>query len=143
MMTMPAKASETRPGVAFALIAGLTVATAAVLIAIGYAPTLRLVGATGIPAMLAAIGITAAGSLLGAIPPVVALQRDGMARHNAILLGMTIRMFATMLLAAALGLSGLVVVKPLLLWTAIAYLAFLGVDTGSVAWLLKRNERKP
>ncbi|MBN2445091.1 MAG: hypothetical protein JXO22_00060 [Phycisphaerae bacterium] len=123
--------------------AALTVVAGAVLAGIGYVPTRHVANTPGLVAMVAAIAVAMLATLVGLLPPILCMHAEPLKRHNAILLGMAIRLFATMLLTTAVALSGGVAVQPLLLWVAISYMALLFVDTIAVVSLYRQLERKP
>ncbi len=133
---------EISPMRAYAGLALLTALTVAVVGAVGYFPTINVGGRAAIWAMLVGLLIGAVATLVGLIPVMASLPKPPRVRHNALLFGMTIRMVATILLTAAVALSGQIAVKPLLIWVAISYVMLLGVDTSAVAWLYKRLERE-
>lgn len=97
--------------------------------AIGYVPTLRLGGSTATTAMLAALGISLAASLMSAAPIAFALAcaKDKVAL--AALLGMTTRFLVVLAMVAVLALTNQVAAKPLVVWVVISYLVLLVVDT--------------
>lgn len=133
--------SDIRPGIEFARLAVLSIIAGAVLAGLGYWPTVNLAGPQALPAMVAGIAVALVGVLIGVSIPVWSIHTAPAKRHNAILIGMTARMLATILIGSAVALSGGVAVKPLLLWVAIAYLMFLAIDTIGVVWLYQRCTR--
>lgn len=119
----------------------LAAAAAGLVGAVGYLPTDNLAGAAGVTAMVVALVLTWVASACGGMPVLLA---EGAAATPAVgteprlpvrlpvvaaLGSMLIRLVAVVGLALAAVLSGQVAKTPLLLWTAIGYLALLGVDT--------------
>lgn len=106
-----------------------TVGTAAVAL-VGYLPTLRLAGPGAVPALIAGCAVGLLASLAGGVP--VALMPAGAApevRYRTTMLAMAVRFVVALALGLAVALSGLVPVRPLLVWVAIVYVALLVVDT--------------
>jgi len=108
--------------------------------AVGYLPTRNLAGDPGVTAMALALALCWAASAFGGVP--VLLAEAALAAPAApdrgveprlpvvVALGsMLIRLIAVLGLALAAVFAGLVPKEPLLLWTAIGYLALLGIDT--------------
>lgn len=106
-----------------------TVVTAAVAL-VGYLPTLRLGGEGAIPAMVAGCVVGLLASLAGGVP--VALGRAASsprAAYPTMMAAMAVRFVAALVLGLAAALSGAFVVRPLLVWIAIVYVALLVVDS--------------
>lgn len=104
-----------------------TVVTAAVAL-VGTLPTLRLGGEGAIPAMIAGCVVGLLASLAGGVP--VALGRASpRAAYPTMMAAMAVRFVAALVLGLAVALSGAFVVRPLLVWIAIVYVALLVVDT--------------
>ena len=108
--------------------------------AVGYLPTRNLAGEPGVTAMVLGLTLCWIASALGGIP--VLLAEAALAAPSApgrrgepqlpvvVALGsMLMRLIAVLGLALAAVFAGLVPKEPLLVWTAIGYLALLGVDT--------------
>lgn len=125
----------------FARLAVFTLLAAVVLLGLGYFPTLRVGGAQALPAMFVGVLISAVATLLGLIPAMTHLHAPPLKRHSAILMGMTVRLIAAILLTTAVALGAGLPYKPLLLWVAIAYMGLLAVDTFGVARLMKTLDR--
>ncbi len=136
-----AASGDIQPGLAFARLAGATVGGALLLALLGYFPSNNLGGAVAIPAMFAGIGVSLLGTLAGLAPPLLALHREPLKRHNAVLGGMALRLAATGVLAAVVALSGWVAWRPFVLWVALSYLALLAIDVVGLARLMKQTER--
>jgi hypothetical protein len=99
--------------------------------AVGYLPSRNLAGDDGVVAMLVALAVCWLGSAIGAVPVLLA-ERAAAGRRlpPAVSFGsMLTRLLVVLGLTVAAALSGWVVAKPLLVWTALAYLALLTVDT--------------
>jgi CDP-diglyceride synthetase len=115
------------------------IVVSAVVAALGYAPTRRLAGADGIPAMLAGCLIGALASLAGALPVVFGRgPASPAAQLQATLLSMAVRFGVVLALGLAVALSGWFERGSLLIWIAISYLALLVVDT---RFMLKSSPR--
>ena len=112
----------------FARFALLVVATAVLLGAIGYLPTRSFSVDGAVPAMIAALAVAALGSIIGAVPIVLA-DWQGTARPQVVMVSMFVRLVAVVLLAAFVALTLGLEPAPFLLWLALAYLLLLVVDT--------------
>jgi len=117
----------------FAAAAG---GVAGLLVLVGWLPTGRLAGSGGVAAMLAGCAIGLAGSLVGGLAVACGERSgpDGAGRPGAppvfrALAATGLRFGVVVGLAAVAGLSGRFPLRPLLLWTAIGYLALLVVDS--------------
>jgi len=106
-----------------------SVAIAAALALLGYAPTRRLGGEEALPAMIAGCAIGILASALGAVP--VALARRPGSRTaplQGMLASMAARLAAVLILGLAVGLAGWFETRPLLLWIGLGYVAQLALD---------------
>src|SRR4029079_10020842 len=83
------------------------------LAAIGFAPTRRLAGETGLVAMLAGIAVSVAASVAGTVPLLFATADK---RAQAALLATLVRFLVAAALAAAVALGSGLPAKPLLVW---------------------------
>lgn len=104
------------------------VATIAVAL-LGYLPTQRLGGEGAIPAMVAGCVVGLLASLAGGVPVALGRGAGSGAVHQTMMLAMAVRFVAALALGLAAALSGAFVVRPLLVWIAIVYVALLVVDT--------------
>ncbi len=107
----------------------LAVATAGLLMALGYLPTLRWGGETAIPAMLAGCGLSLIASLVGAVPVLWARGQPPMVAVPAAMGSMALRLALVLVMAVAAVLSGWFATKPLLIWVAISHPVLLVIDT--------------
>jgi len=113
----------------FASFLLLSLGTAVLVALIGYLPTRKLSGDTGLVAMLAACGVSLVASWLGALPIVAASSGDGSAAGQAVL-GSTAVRFGVVLLGTLVLVLGTDVSRaPFLVWIGISYSALLVVDT--------------
>ncbi len=109
---------------------GLLVAAAAVLAAVGYAPTLKRGGTEGIRAMWMAAGVNVLASSLAALTITLARIHPRRERLVSVLLGsLALRVVLVAALAAAALLGGGLARRPFLLWVAIGYVVLLPLDT--------------
>jgi hypothetical protein len=131
---MTAPRSPTAEYLRFLAWAVLAAAGVALL---GAVPTARLGGAPALRAMVAGCALAALASAAGAIPVALAQGADPARRVTATLAAMGLRLLVLVALGAAVLLSGWFAPKPLLIWTAIGYLAELVVDTLYAARRLK------
>jgi len=108
----------------------LAAAAAALLAAVGWLPTRNLAGDGGTVALVAACVVCWLGSALGGVPVLLGETAAAATRAPvAVAFGsMLVRFVAVLGLAMAGALSGLVAVRPFLVWTGIGYLALLVVD---------------
>jgi hypothetical protein len=115
----------------FLALLALSAATALVVGAVGFLPTRNLAGDDGVTAMAVALAVCWVASAVGAVPVLLAERQAAGGRPPlAVTFGsMLARLLVVLGLTLAAALSGLVAPKPLLVWTALAYLALLAVDT--------------
>jgi hypothetical protein len=101
---------------------------AAAVGAAGTWPTLRLAGVAAIPSLLAGCAVAVIASAVGGLP--IALSNpEPVRRPQATLLAMTVRLLTVVLLGLAVLASGWFAARPLMIWTAISYVAQLAVDS--------------
>jgi len=111
------------------------VVTVAIVAAVGYVPTRRLVGDSGPRAMVMGCAISLLASVVGSIPMVFGVGSELLARQRSsgalLALGssMALRLAVVVVGALAAGLSGRWAVAPLLVWVGISYGALLVPDT--------------
>ncbi|MEM8997853.1 MAG: hypothetical protein AAGF23_23940 [Acidobacteriota bacterium] len=110
----------------FFLLAGLT---GLALTALGFLPTRALAGDSALVAMGAAIAVAMAASGAGTVPVYFARLQPPQNTVGAQLGAMALRLMLVLALGASVALSGLVAVKPFLLWLVIAHAALLVADT--------------
>ncbi len=98
------------------------------LLALGYAPTRRLAGEAGIPAMTAGclIGLASAALAGWVLVAVDAPTPNG--RMQRAFLAMAVRLAVVVALGAAAALSGALAESPLLFWLATSYVALLPLE---------------
>ncbi len=113
-----------RYSVFVATAAGLTLA----LIALGVLPTSRLAGPGSLPALVVGCSIGFVACVLGALPTAVVRAEP---RNTMILAlaAMGIRFGVASVAAVVLALASNLPKAPLLIWTAIGYLAMLPLET--------------
>jgi hypothetical protein len=105
------------------------VGTAVLLGVLGYFPTLRIAGPSGIPAMVAGIVISLTAACLGAIPVGLAGGGDPRKAGQAILAATALRFLVAVGLTVPAVFSDWFDRAPLGLWVGISYLVMLAVDT--------------
>jgi len=108
------------------MLAGLI---ALALVAIGFLPTRAVAGDDAIVSMLAAVAVAIAASGAGTLPIYFAREQPPQQAVGAQLGSMALRLVLVLVVGAAVALSGLVAVKPFLLWLVIAHAALLVADT--------------
>ena len=99
------------------------------LAALGYPATVRLSGSEGVPAMLAALSAAAVASLVGTVPIYAARHKTPQQAMPSQFGAMAARLAAVSILGVAIAFSGLVPIRPFLIWLAIAHGALLVADT--------------
>ncbi|HNO76474.1 MAG TPA: hypothetical protein PKN33_00315 [Phycisphaerae bacterium] len=121
------------------VLAGLALGGLAALV--GYAPTLKIAGKTGVSAMYAGISAAVVAGWLGGI---VACQTGGSGpeRINRLLGATALRMFAAVGLALALVFATELSKKPLVLWVALAYLITLAGETALLVRWTRQDESR-
>lgn len=117
-----------------------SLATAVVLMAIGYYPTVKIAGEGALAGMAAGCGASLLASCLGAIP--LAMAATGRVSHNAnAVLGSTLIRFMTVLIVVVpVALMDMPHRKVFVFWVAISYLLMLAVDTGLAVRTLRRAD---
>jgi hypothetical protein len=98
------------------------------LVLLGYPATRRLGGDGAVPAMIAGCAIGILASAVGALP--VFFSRSSGSRNpiQGMLLAMSLRLAAVVVLGLAVGLSGWFEIRPLLIWIAFGYVGTLPLD---------------
>lgn len=139
MMT-PARPSFASSYVRFAATA---VATAALLAALGYVPTVRLIGDGAVAAIIGGCGISLAASCLGAIPLAAAASGPAAKSAQGILMSTGVRFLVVLVLVVPAVLSGWFHRNALVTWVAFSYMTMLLVDTTFAVRLMKRFEENP
>src|SRR5207244_3371522 len=114
-----------------ARFAGLAAATVAGVCAVGTWPTLALSGTDGVVAMAVAAGISLVGAVVGFLPSSMASASGRYeARVQAAMLGVALRMLATLTAVLAVVLSGAPVARvPFVAWIGVEYAAMLVLET--------------
>ena len=117
-----------------------SLATAMLVMAIGYYPTVKIAGEGALVGMVAGCGASLLASCLGAIP--LALAAAGRVSHNAnAVLGSTLVRFMTVLIVVVpLAFVEVPHRKVFVFWVAISYLLMLAVDTGLAVRTLRRAD---
>ena len=110
----------------FFLQAGLT---ACALVVLGFLPTRSLAGGEAIGSMVAAIVVALAASGAGTLPIYFAREQPPQNTVGAQMGSMALRLALVLAIGASVALSGLVMVKPFLLWLVAAHAALLVADT--------------
>ncbi len=123
-------------------LALVATATALGLCLLGYWPTVKLAGTTGVAAMLVGVGVALLGSWAGALPTVLYLRKPPREHATGILAGLAVRFAVTMALTMVMWLVELVPQKPLIWWIGIAQFVILGVDVLGLTALLKRATKE-
>lgn len=113
---------------------------AALLIGVGYVPTLRVAGDAAIASLLAGVGTSLLASLAGALPIALSRATTPAARHTSMMGAMALRMAITLAVFAPLAITQAVPRNPLAIWTGVSYVLLLGVETSVAVWLMKRRE---
>ncbi len=113
----------------FASFVLLSSGVALVLALVGFLPTRKLSGDSGLIAMTAGCGVSLLASWLGAVP-VVMLSRGGAKTLAPAVMGaMAIRFLVVLVGTLVLALGTDLAKTPFLLWIGISYVVLLVVDT--------------
>lgn len=107
----------------------LSLGAASVLVLVGFLPTRKLAGESGLMAMAAGCGVSLLASWLGALPVVIGSKSDGQAFGSAVVGSMAIRFFVVLLGTLVLALGTELARAPFLVWVGISYVVLLVVDT--------------
>lgn len=113
----------------YAVFVGIGFATALVVAALGYFPTVRLRGGEGAAAMAAGCGVSWIASCIGALPTAAALSSRPKQAATAVLASTTIRFVTALVLVVPLVFSGWFDRTVLVLFVAVSYLMMLIADT--------------
>ena len=116
----------------------LAAASAVVIIALGYLPTVRFAGRDAVWAMVAGCGASWLASCVGAIPVAWAQAQRSTQPGLAIMASTTLRFLTVLLAVVVLILSGWPDPKVLAFWVGISYLLMLAVDTVFAVNVMKR-----
>lgn len=98
---------------------------------LGYYPTLRIAGPSGMGAMAAGISISLVAACIGSIPIALAGRRESATAKmpQAILMATTLRFLLVLALAASVLLADWFDRAVLGFWVGLSYLVMLAVDT--------------
>jgi hypothetical protein len=124
---------------AYLRVALVLIGAAIVIGVAGYFPTIQAAGTAGLPAMVAGIGVALAAALGGAAPPILALHGNPHERVSAMFTGIVVRFAIVILMTLAVWLSGVFEKRPLLVWTVMAYLAFMVIDNVLTVRLMRKT----
>jgi uncharacterized membrane protein len=127
------------PAAYLAFVISLVI-SAVVLDLLGFLPSRMVGGAEAIRAMFAGTGVVVIGSLVGAVPILLASLKESRSPTSGptvVLLSMIVRLVTVVLLSFVLVLYQGEVSSPFLVWLAIAYMALLVVDTRYAMTLIK------
>lgn len=113
----------------FGQVLGLALATTAVLLALGYAPTRRFGGDEALPAMFVGCAVGVVASLLGAVPVILARNKPHIEAWTAAMGAMAVRLGVAIVAGVGLALAGTWPAKPLLVWVVISHVGLLIPDT--------------
>lgn len=116
-------------GKLFGRFLALIAALVAALATVGYLPTQRLGGDRATIAMLAGCAIALLASALGTVPVLLARGRGHAELIPTVFLAMGIRVAAALALGIGVALSGLLPIKPLLVWLLIGHGVLIVPDT--------------
>ncbi len=113
----------------FASFVLLSSGVALALSAVGFLPTRKLAGDSGLIGMAAGCGVSLLASWLGAVPIVMASRGDAKALGLVVMGSMAIRFLVVLVGTLVLALGTDVAKTPFLLWIGISYVVLLVVDT--------------
>lgn len=116
-------------GKIFGRFLALIAALVAALAAVGYLPTERLGGERATIAMLVGCAIALVASVLGTVPVWLARGRGHAELIPTVFLAMGMRLGAALALGIGVALSGMLPIKPLLVWLLIAHGVLIVPDT--------------
>ena len=126
----------------YAVFVGIGLATALVVVAIGYFPTVRLRGGEGAVALLVGCGVSWVASCIGALPTAAALSSRPKQAATAVLTSTMVRFVTAIVLVVPLVLSGWFDRTVLVLFVAVSYLMMLLVDTLLAVRIIRRAEEQ-
>jgi len=119
-----------RPTADYARLAAAALAASALVLLIGWVPAARFAPEGGRAALLISVSIALGASLAGAFPIAWSLDHGPMARHQAILFSMALRMGLTLAIFAGVVLLGEFAARGALgLWTGVSYAVLLSAET--------------
>jgi hypothetical protein len=108
---------------------GIGFLVASVVTGIGYLPTIRWAGASGLGAMLLGCGVSFVAGCVGAIPIARALGGDRSQMASAVLVSTGARFLSVLVLVVPVTFSGWVDRTVFVVWVGISYLLMLLVDS--------------
>lgn len=125
----------------YLVFVGVATAANAVIVGLGYLPTIRVAGQEAFWSMVAGCGVSWAASCLGAVPVALAVSEGASERPQAIMAAMGIRFVAVLVLVAPLVFSGWFERNVFVFWVGISYLLLLPLDTVFAVKMMKRCGR--
>ena len=107
-----------------------TFVLSALLLAVGWLPTIRWAGTPARISMIAGVAVSMAASWAGAVPIAVMRNRTAtLGPGNVFMAAILIRFVVVLALALAIALSGKVDRTVFLIWVGVSYLVLLAADT--------------
>jgi hypothetical protein len=113
----------------YAAFVGIGLATALVVAALGYFPTMRLTSGGGAAALAVGCGVSWIASCVGAVPMATALSLRPTQAATAVLTSTVVRFITAIVLVVPLVLSGWFDRTVFALFVAVSYLMMLLIDT--------------
>jgi hypothetical protein len=126
----------------YAAFVGMGLATALVVAAVGYFPTVRIRGGEGAAALAVGCAVSWIASCIGALPTAAALAARPKQAGTAVLASTMVRFVTALVLVVPLVLSGWFDRTVLVLFVAITYLMMLMVDTLLAVRIIRRAEEQ-
>lgn len=124
----PADPRQIDPRATLLRLMAIAAVAGAALGLVTLAPVRAVWGDAIAAAMLAGLGVAVLGSWFGSIPLVLTMNIGPAAFASGVLAGLGLRFAATIALAAAVHLAGIVANEPFLLWVGMMQLLILAVD---------------
>jgi len=121
----------------FVSFLALSLGAATLIAVLGFVPTRKISGDTGLVAMFAGCGVSLLASWLGAVLIAATPSDDGRSSGQAVLGSMALRFFVVLAGALVLVFGTEIMRAPFLIWIGISYMVLLVVDT----WFALRGGR--
>ena len=113
----------------YAAFVGIGLATALVVAALGYFPTMRLTSGGGAAALAVGCGVSWIASCVGAVPISLALSQSRASLGSAVLAATALRFGVVLASTLCVALTRVFEPAPLLIWVALSYLTLVAAET--------------
>lgn len=123
------------------LCVAVSLATALLIAAIGYVPTVRMAGRENVTTMLLGCGVSWLAGCAGAVWIASAAAGSASQQSLGVLGSTAVRFAAVLVMVVPIVLSGAVDKRVFVFWVVLSYLVLLMVDTALAVRLLNRDDK--